>query len=104
MHMKNDFVFVWVVQIDMTLSVGNQIRHDFIVEMKLFPFLCGWSKIASFFNSGRKSLVFSASMQIDLRLVWVVQIALVLVWGIEHDLIPVWDEIGFDVCGLPKII
>ena len=38
-------------------------------------------------KSGRKSLVVSVSMQIDMNFVWVVQIDLISVWGIELDLI-----------------
>ena len=50
-------VVVWVVEIDLVL------------------------------NAGRKSLVFSVSMRIDLHFVWVVQIDLISVFGIELDLI-----------------
>ena len=46
-----------------------------------------------FLNAGRKSLVFSVCMHIDLHVVWVVQIDLISVWGIELDLIPMKDEI-----------
>ena len=42
-----------------------------------------------FLNAGRKSLVFSVSMQIGLQFVWVVQIDLMPVRGIELELIAV---------------
>ena len=58
--------------------------------MKLI-LLCGRSKLTWFLYAGPKSLGFSASMQIDVNFVRVVQIDVISVWGIELDLIP--DEI-----------
>ena len=72
--------FVRVVRIDLISARG--IEYDLI-------WLCGWSKLTLFLNAGRKSLVLNASMQIDLRSVWVVQIDLNSVYGIELDLITV---------------
>ena len=69
-------------------SVGNRIRLDFSVGVKLI-WMCRWSKLTWCLNAGRKSPVFSVSMQIDLHFVWVVHIDLISVWGIELDLIPV---------------
>ena len=43
----------------------------------------------TFLCAGRKVLVFSVSMEIDLVLVMVVDIDLISVWGIELDLISV---------------
>ena len=71
--------------------MGDRILLDFSVRMNLISLLCGWSKLTQFLHAGRKSLVFSVNMQIDLNFVWVVQIDLISVWGIELDLIPVQD-------------
>ena len=49
----------------------------------------GGSTLTLFLCAGRKLLVYSVSMEIDLVLVIVVEIDLVSVWGIELDLISV---------------
>ena len=71
--------------------------------MKLIWLLCGWSKLTWFLNAGRKSLVFSVSMQIDLHFVWVLQIDWFqcgvsrLTW-FQRRMKPIWL-----LCGLSKM-
>ena len=53
---------------------------------------------------GRKSLVFTISMTIDVVFVWLVQIGLISVRGIEFDLISVYrDEIEIVVVWVIEI-
>ena len=54
-------------------------------------------EIGLFLYAGRKSLVFSVSMQIDLNFVWVVEINLISVCGIELYLIPAKHEMDLVV-------
>ena len=46
-------------------------------------------EISLVLNAGRKSLGFSASIELDFVFVWVVEIDLISLWGIQLDLISV---------------
>ena len=70
-------------------SVGDRVWLHLSVGMELIWLLRGWWKLTWLLNAGRKSLVSSISVQIDLHLVWVVRIDLISVWGIEVDFVPV---------------
>ena len=81
-----DFVFLWVVEINLDLIVGDRTW--------------GWSKW-TWVYAGRKSFGFSVSIELDFVFVWVVEIDLISSWGVELDLGFVWVvyiDLGV-VCG-----
>ena len=95
--MQNWLVFRVGIQIDLTSVLGPKWTYFFVgdrkwlgfsVRTEIVMFFVRGSKL-TFLCAGRKVLVFSVSMEIDLVLVMVVDIDLISVWGIELDLISV---------------
>ena len=81
-------VFILWIGIDLVFVCGSKMTFFVWGSIYLyFAFLRGWSKLAWFLYAGQKPLGFSASIEIAMVFVWVVEIGSISVKGIELDLI-----------------